>query len=252
MPLAGRGTRMHAVSPQPKPLIPVADRPMIAWALKGLDNIARTQVIFVALREHEERFGLSQTLHELAPENSSVVLLETVTSGQLATVLAAQHLFDDEEDLLIASSDTYVHSTLQTSIEQRSPDCRGLISVAELPGDRWSFARTDTTGRVVEVAEKRRISQWASTGLYYFSSCSEFLEISQAMVSKHSSQQEMYVMPVYQEYLARGLHISITHAQEVWDMGTPSALATFEQSNTLRAMLSACNSKTQKPSSKTP
>ncbi len=244
MPLAGRGSRMQAVSPQPKPLIAVAGRPMIEWALRGLEDIERTRVIFIALREHEERFAISATLKQLAPQHSTVVLLDEVTDGQLATVLSARHLLESDEDLLIASSDTVVRSSLQPAIEHRSPQCRGLISVAELPGDRWSFARTDTSGRVVEVAEKRRISPWASTGLYYFSSCSEFLTISDQWVCKHNSSQELYVIPLYQQYLEKGLHIGITHAKEVWDMGTPSALTSFEQSQTLRAMLSQCNSKT--------
>jgi len=244
MPLAGRGSRMQAVSPQPKPLIPVAGRPMIEWALRGLKDIERTQVIFIALREHEERFGISATLEQLAPQHSTVVLLDDVTDGQLATVLSARHLLESDEDLLIASSDTVVCSSLQPAIEQRAAQCRGLISVAELPGDRWSFARTDASGHVVEVAEKRRISRWASTGLYYFSSCSEFLAISDQWVSKHDSTQELYVIPLYQKYIKNGLQIGITHAREVWDMGTPAALASFEQSQTLRAMLSQCSSKT--------
>ena len=73
------------------------------------------------------------------------------------------------------------------------------------PGDRWSFARTDASGRVVEVAEKRRISELASTGLYYFSHADELVATAREMFANgETTRGEYYVMPVYQKYIARG------------------------------------------------
>lgn len=231
VPMAGRGSRFaeHGVQ-TPKPLIEVATRPMVAWALESLTGIACSRIVFVVLAEHERAHGVTALLRRWAsPRAVEVITLPDVTEGQLCTVLAAQRLIESEEDLLIASSDTYVVSALGRAIATRDRACRGIISVAEMPGDRWSFARTDATGRVVEVAEKMRISDHASTGLYYFSSGMEFVETARELIGDGAKTHgEYYVMPVYQRYIERGWRVEIDRARAMWDMGTPEALAQFE------------------------
>ena len=51
-----------------------------------------------------------------------------------------------------------------------------------MPGEQWSFARADQSGKVIEVAEKKRISNNVSTGLYYFSSGYEFLNTADEII----------------------------------------------------------------------
>lgn len=230
VPMAGRGSRFAASEATlPKPLIEVRERPMVAWALDGLADVARTSTIFVALREHEEAFGVTKTLRETIDPNAEVILIDEVTEGQLCTVLAARELIDTDEDVLISSSDTYVASNLDKAIAARSDRTRGLISVARMPGEQWSFARLDDEGWVVEVAEKRRISDLASTGLYYFSSGHELVATADDMIARREKTRgEYYVMPVYQKLIDRGLGIRVSVADAVWDMGTPVALAAFE------------------------
>ncbi|MFQ5923490.1 MAG: hypothetical protein ACE5M4_11675, partial [Anaerolineales bacterium] len=140
-------------------------------------------------------------------------------------------LIGTNDDLLIASSDTYVRSNLGEDIAQRSDDCHGIISVAKLPGVHWSFARTEPTGCVVEVAEKSRISDNASTGMYYFSNGQQFVSAADELIlNREQTQGEYYVIPVYREYIRRGWTVEVSRANEVWDMGTPAALEMFERS----------------------
>jgi NDP-sugar pyrophosphorylase family protein len=233
VPMAGRGSRFagHA-GDLPKPLVPVAGRPMIRWALDSLAGLDTSLVVFVALAEHDARFGLGRLLREWTPPGmrTELVWLDHVTEGQLCTVLAARDLIDADEDLLVASCDTHVRSRLGDDVARRDQACRGLISVARMPGDHWSFARLGPDGHVAEVAEKVRISEWASTGLYHFSSGREFVSIGQDMVDRDErTRGEFYVIPVYGRYLERGLQVDVSVADEVWDLGTPAGAAAFEQ-----------------------
>ncbi len=230
VPMAGRGSRLAAEGiTTPKPLLPVAGRPMLAWALESLVGLSYSEMIFVALKAHDRDHHLQDALRPLVTGEPSVILLDDVTEGQLCTVLAARELINTNEDLLIASSDTYVVSDLGEAIAKRDDKCRGLISVANVPGDQWSFARTDERGHVVEVAEKVRISDHASTGLYYFSSGREFVEVAAEIVYQgQKTRGEYYVIPVYQKYIAQGWWVGISKAAEMWDMGTPGALMQFE------------------------
>lgn len=234
VPMAGRGARLSATSELPKPLIPIAGKPMIAWALDSIRHIPHTKMVFIALAEHEERFGIKNILKDILGFSPTVVFLDDVTDGQLCTVLAARDFLDSEEDVLIASADTYVLSDLQNDIANRSHQCCGIISVADLPGDRWSFARTDESGTVIEVAEKVRISDYASTGLYYFSNSKQLVEVADEMIhNKEMTRGEYYVIPVYQKYIEHGWKVTISIAQEMWDMGTPEALKKFKEFITL-------------------
>lgn len=227
VPMAGRGSRLAEFGA--KPFIDIQSRPMVAWALDSVRRAAYSQLVFVVLAEHEERFHATAQLREIAGAGSVVILQEGVLPGQLCSVLQARHILDADEDMLIASADTYVVSDLDRDVAHRAPDCRGIISVADLPGDRWSFARTqEHSTQVVEVAEKRRISNHASTGLYYFSSGREFLAVADDIIrSGETVRGEYYVIPVYERYIGRGWRVDISIAREVWDMGTPEALQRF-------------------------
>ena len=140
------------------------------------------------------------------------------------------------------ASDTLVISPLLAGdIDQSlSKGWGGLISVADLPSDRWSFARTDQEGKVIEVAEKVRISDHASTGLYYFSQGKELVAKGQEMIQRREKTRgEYYVIPVYQKFIDTGKNIGISQATAVWDMGTPEAKSEFEKNiSQIKAQLS--------------
>lgn len=231
VPMAGRGSRFTERGVEtPKPLVSVAGRPMLAWALKSLDGVAYSRIVFVALAEHEAQYGISRILHQITQTKTEIVLLDDVTEGQLCTVLAAREWIDTDEDVLVTNSDTYVQSNLGRVIAERNPVCQGLISVSDMPGDRWSFARVDDHGHVVEVAEKVRISNHASTGLYYFSHGRTFVSVADEMIrNEEKTRGEYYVIPVYQKYIERGWQVGIAEVDAMWDMGTPEALAAFER-----------------------
>jgi len=79
------------------------------------------------------------------------------------------------------------------------------------------------------VAEKVRISDHASTGLYYFSSGREFVQVAEKMIAnQEKTRGEYYVIPVYQKYVQQDWRVDISVANEVWDMGTPESLESFK------------------------
>ena len=206
VPMAGRGSRFaNTAGTVPKPLIPVMGRPMVSWALRSIDNVQFSQIIFIALKEHDEKFQVKKVLSSVMERPFELLLLDGVTEGQLCTVLEAKSHINTDEDLLIISSDTYVVSDIGKHIAQRGRDCAGLISVASLPGNHWSFAQTDEKGNVIRVAEKERISDFASTGLYYFSKGRIFVERAEGVISRDErTKNEFYVIPLYQKYIDRG------------------------------------------------
>ena len=230
VPMAGRGSRLaNTAGTTPKPLISVMGRPMVAWALKSIEDVPFSQIIFIALKEHDEQFQVKKVLTSAMTRPFELLLLDGITEGQLCTVLKGKSHINTDEDLLIISSDTYVISDIGKHIAQRGRDCSGLISVALLPGTQWSFAQTDEKGNVIRVAEKERISDFASTGLYYFSNGRIFVERAEEVISRgERTKNEFYVIPLYQKYIDRGEVIGISLAKQMFDMGNPEALNASE------------------------
>lgn len=239
-----QGTRFVDASGQPaKPFIDVCGMPMCWWALRSLFGVGVARLILVIPRTpnagsfESKLIDLARNALEVSTLPVEVVLQDGRRDGQLLSALEARRFIEPDIPVLIAGADTYVASDLGRCVDTCPPDCRGLISVANLPGDRWSFARTDDTGAVVEVAEKKRISDHASTGLYWFASGAEFLKAADALIRAGVKvNNEFYVMPVYQQ-LPKDARIEVAPAREVWDMGTPDALEAF-LSHVRRAALS--------------
>ena len=83
--------------------------------------------------------------------------------------------------------------------------------------------------KVILVTEKERISDFASTGLYYFSNGRIFVERAEEVISRgERTRNEFYVMPLYQKYIDRGEVIGISPAKQTFDMGSPEALSASE------------------------
>lgn len=239
--MAGRGSRYATEGIQtPKPLVEVAGKPMLFWAIDGLLGLKFSEIILIVLEAHEARYGISGLVNkylesrylgnmDLGKVSIKLVTIQDVTEGQLCTVLAAKSLIDNDEDVLIAASDTFIRGNLKKDIAYKPSNCAGIISVINLPGDQWSFARTDGEFRVVEVAEKIRISDHASNGLYYFSKGADLVAFGESMIQNNERiRGEFYVIPVYQKMIDAGKLVIISHADEMWDMGTPEAKARFE------------------------
>lgn len=234
MPMAGRGSRFADVGYRdPKPLIDVRGKPMYAWAMDSLPLSLAERVIFVCLAEHlEERRLKDDILTRYRALKPEIIALDHVTQGQACTVLEAAALIDDDAPLLIYNADTFMRTRLDETLPALMKDgADGVLSVFEAPGDKWSFARTDASGRVVETAEKTRISPWATTGMYHFTRGRDFVRYTRAMIAADDrTKGEFYVAPVYNRMIEDGLDIRIDPALEVWVLGTPEDLAHFEAS----------------------
>jgi NDP-sugar pyrophosphorylase family protein len=232
MPMAGRGSRFAQIGiPTPKPLIDVLGRPMYAWAMDSLPLELARRVIFICLDEHLRRPELENDIRSrYGALNPEIIRLDEVTEGQACTVLKAIRWIDNDDPLLIYNADTYCRTGLSKRLPQLPAHIDGLLGVFHAPGDRWSFARADASGRVIETAEKRRISDWASTGLYFFRRGRDFVKHAEAMIAANERVNgEFYVAPIYNRLIAAGAQIYIDPVEEVWVLGTPEDLDYFHE-----------------------
>jgi hypothetical protein len=130
---------------------------------------------------------------------------------------------------VIYNVDTYFESSRlkQRLVGLAHSGMKGLMGLFAAEGEHLSFARVEG-GKVVEAAEKRRISPLASTGLYAFRSMALFEDV----VKRHerdvlASSRELYVAPFYNYVVAEHGPVGYDVAETVYPIGTPDELAAF-------------------------
>ncbi len=232
VPMAGKGSRFaEAGYAFPKPLIDIKGKTMIEVVTGNLKPACDHKFIFICQREHYEKFDLYNIFRNVTENKFEVVLLNGQTEGAACTVLAATEYINNSDDLLIANSDQFVEGGTDDSVaEARRGEKDGLIMTFPASHPKWSYARTDSSGRVIEVAEKKVISPHATVGVYYFKKGSDFVAAAQSMILKNIRyNNEFYVCPVYNELLLAGKKIFIKEipAGEMHGLGTPEDLNHF-------------------------
>jgi NDP-sugar pyrophosphorylase family protein len=230
MPMAGRGSRFTKFGePIPKPFIMVNGKHMFARSLSSVPKGSYTKVIFILLKEHHHQYDFENLLAHYEITKYEIVCLDEVTEGQLCTVNAASCLINKQEDILVIACDTYIDSDIILDIKSKPLECDGIISVIKQDGNHWSFAKFDESNNVLEVAEKNRISEYASTGIYYFTFGSDFCEFAAAVIKRNERVAgEFYIMLVYKYMLEIGKKLKVSFAKQMWDMGNPEAKFIYE------------------------
>ncbi len=225
IPMAGLGSRFcDAGYKLPKPLIPVGDRPMYAWAAESLPLAAAKRLVFVVLSGMPAVDDLCADINtRYAHLETHIVTLPALTQGQALSVLAARHLLPPEEPLLIHNADTafIIQPGWESTVLEQQAD--GAILVFPSSEERWSYAREDTaSGLVAEVQEKVVISPWATVGAYWFRRAADFMRLADEAVTRSETHRgEYYVGPLYNQLIASGGQVALVKIDQLMCFGTP-------------------------------
>ena len=233
--MAGRGQRFAEAGYEvPKYEISARGRSLFDWSLSSLANFitADSRLVFVCLRENRAGDFLRKSLPGLSIGNARIRELEAVTDGQATSAYQSRDLWRLDAPLLIYNIDTYIHpNRLSPSLIETGSD--GWIPCAPLSGNHWSFVALAEDGWALDVAEKNRISDYASLGLYWFSRAGDFVEAYERMEAGECAWTggERYVVPLYKHLIQRGgrISISVLPVSCVAVLGTPAELDAFVQ-----------------------
>ena len=227
IPMAGAGSRfVEAGYTFPKPLIEVGNKPMIQTVVDNINIDAHH--IFIVQKEHYEKYNL-KTVLELIKPNCTIIQIEGVTEGAACTTLLAKEYINNDEPLVIANSDQFVEWNSNEIMYAFSTEgIDGGILTFQSTHPKWSYAKTNETGFVSEVAEKKPISTNATVGIYYWKKGSDYVRSAEQMIEKDiRTNNEFYVCPTYNELIAEGKKIRIKNIAKMWGLGTPEDLNNF-------------------------
>ena len=232
--MGGLGSRFRKAGyAVPKYMIEAKGRTLFEWSMISLEGYRdrADKYVFIAMKDdaNDVEAFIKDKCSELNIEDPKVILLDYLTDGQATTAMLAGKFWNREHALLIYNIDTYVEAGEMNSRELRGD---GFIPCFRAEGDHWSFVRLDDEGRVVEIKEKKRISDHCTLGAYYFKTCGLYEDLYNEYYGTGEGELvngEKYVAPLYDHLLRKGgeIYISDIDSKKVHVLGTPEELTEF-------------------------
>ncbi len=209
IPMAGRGTRTQSLSPLPKPLILIKDRPMIEWAIRTLN--LEGQFIFITRKYDNTDWNdsLNRILKSIT-NNPVIIEIDYVTEGPACSALIAKTYINNDEELLILNSDQILMWNSSNFVDAISKkDFDGLVTTWDKISTTESFIELDENGYGIKLKEKEIISDYPLNGIHFWKKGKYFVESAEEMIkqNRRSSNGEFYISESYNILIEKGFKI---------------------------------------------
>ena len=202
MPMAGQGSRFFENGfVIPKPLIEINGKPFFYWATESiahfLDNI---DITFIVLQEHIEKFKIDDRIKEYYP-TAQIVTIPQVLAGAVLTAMTGIETIQDDSPILINDCDHMFKSKpFYQFMSAGDQKIFGGLLIFQSNDGKYSYAKVDEEGVVIETKEKEVISNNAICGAYYFKNREVFMKYAKRYLEK-CTYQEFFVSGVYNELI---------------------------------------------------
>ena len=231
--MAGLGSRFATAGYQkPKPFIDVLGCPMIERVMENI-NLSDSRFILIGRKEHFNQENILIDQIKMRYPNTEFIGIDKLTEGTACTVLYAKKFIDNDDALLIANSDQIVDININSFLE----DCLNrnldgsILTFKDLEcNPKWSFAKTNSEGIVIEVKEKEAISNDATVGIYLYKSGKDFVNATiQMIIENDRVNNEFYTCPTYNYAISSGKKIGIYEIPEnaMHGIGIPEDLIKY-------------------------
>ena len=218
--LAGLGTRLrpHTYS-KPKPLVQVADKPVLGHILDSLASIDIEETIFIVGYLGDQ---IQKYVTDHYPNMRARYVEQNEMKGQAHAILLAKEYID--QPVLIIFGDT-IWETDFTRLKQVDHD--GLIYVREVSDPRRFGVALTKNGYVTKFVEKPStpISNLAVVGVYYFRAWQKLMKAIDTLIERNiQTKGEYFLADAMQLMIEDGARLEV-ETIPVWeDCGTREAI----------------------------
>jgi len=225
VPMAGGGKRFKdAGYTQPKPMISIAGRPMIDWAIECVSGLkVPHKFIFLALAS-----DLKAGLGTLLSARGEIVVLNEISAGAVNTTLHSKYLIDNSDPLVIANCDQYLEWNFNEFINS-TQEFDGSVVVFESTNPHHSYIEA-SNDLIIRVKEKEVISDLACGGVYFYRRGSDYVQGAQKLIeSNERTNGEFYITPVFNKLIEINKKITYfkVSSSDKHMLGTPEEVKEF-------------------------
>ena len=228
MPMAGKGSRLSEYDEKPKPLIKILEKTIVEWSIETLG--IKGNYIFCCKKEHIEKYKIDQILKKIIPK-CKIVSIDYQTKGPVESILEAENLINNDEELLISDTDHYLKwdsENFKNKIQEQDIDGCTMVFPGNYNLKKSSFVKLDDKGMVIESAEKKVISNTATVGVHYFKKGSDFVKYANQMIDNRMHfQNEFFVTPIYNLFAKDGKKIITYPIEKMWPLGSADEVNLF-------------------------
>lgn len=224
---AGQGTRLRPVTlTMPKPLVPVANKPLIAYAIDVLRNAGLTEIGIVV---NDLQSSIVRHLGEGESLGVHLDYIVQIEQKGLAHAIGLCRDFVGDEPFCVYLGDNIFQDKMESLLRGfPSSDAEAVIALTEVSDpSRFGIAEIQN-GNIVRVVEKPQQppSNLAIAGVYLFRP-SIFDAISKI---RPSWRNELEITDAIQELIAAGNKVQAYTVQGWWiDAGKPEAIMLANQ-----------------------
>lgn len=222
IPVAGVGTRLrpHTYT-QPKPLIPVGGKPLIASIIDQLLEEHVDDFVFIIGYFGEK---IKNFVEESYPDLKTTFVHQEVRMGLGHAMHIAADAYQDADEVLIVLGDTIFDSDLRHII--RSPySCLAIKKVAD-PRE-FGVVELDEENFIQKVVEKPKIpkSNLAIVGLYKISEVSELIRSLNYIIENNiKTKEEFHLTDALMNMVGNGVKITVSEIENWYDCGKKEVL----------------------------
>ena len=233
--MAGEGSRFKlAGSKLPKYQIKVKNKTLFEWSMMSLGSFidSNWKFVFIAREEHNPVNFIKQYCKKLNIKAEDIILLSKNTDGQASTAkIVADKYPSDIISFAIFNIDTYVSKNF-LNYKDIPIKKDGWIPCFNGSGDMWSFVKTDENHIAIEVREKKRISNNASIGFYWFKSTNQYAHYyNKYYDSNEVEKHEKYIAPIFNSLIKdnKEILVSLLPLENIHILGTPEQVDNFDR-----------------------
>ncbi len=221
IPLAGKGTRLRPhTHTRPKPLVRVANRPVLDHVLERLTAAGVDEVICVTGYMGDT---MREWLERSRPDLRKRYVRQQEQLGTAHAIrLAEPHV---SGPVLVVFVDTIFEADL--SVIDARPDDDGIVWAKEVEDyQRYGVILTDEDGYMERIVEKpsEPISRLANIGVYFVRDHELLFEGIERVLSGDPQMGEYFLTDAFQYMIEEGARLSTATVDGWWDCGKPETL----------------------------
>jgi len=241
LPIAGKGERFSKCGYRdPKPLIPIFDKTMIDYVLSHL-QLQPEDNIFIIYNQSLNSYSFSEIISKNYPSFRLQFIQVNDTRGAAETLYLGIDFilrnYTYAKKCLLIDCDTFYTEDI-VSIFRHQDDNDNMIFYTKKPSEPpiYSYIQMDEENRVLQIAEKQKISENANTGAYAFRNIHELYQYCKYVVDHNivftppGRQAEQYTSCVIHEMLSSQQHRFVgfeCKLDRVFSLGTPNEVEAY-------------------------
>lgn len=218
----GRGTRLRPIThTQNKHLIPIANKPILHYALEATAAAGITQIGIIYNADSNE---VPRAIGDGSRWGASITYIPQESPGGLSQVVALAEEFIANEKFVFYLGDNMVIGGIRRFIDEfERSDCNAFLTLAKVKDPERFGVPEILNGRIISVEEKPKKpkSSYAVAGIYLYDH--NIFEAVKAI--KPSARGELEISDAHQYLIDKGLRVGYTEITGWWkDTGKPSDL----------------------------